>query len=111
MEKNSILKRTSLAITLAGLFLGIATAQNQSQAQGKCETSIELSYYKKADRSKTAVAVITAKNKDGKFIPAKNARVNFYVMHDKEQQLLKSVNTDNKGQAVIAVSYTHLRAH
>ncbi|HCN85051.1 MAG TPA: hypothetical protein DIT07_15755, partial [Sphingobacteriaceae bacterium] len=60
-----------------------------------------LSYYKKADMSKTAVAVITAKNKDGKFVPAKNARVNFYVIHDKEQALLKSVNTDNKGLAVI----------
>ena len=101
MKLNSIIKRIALAITIAGLFYGITNAQAQLQAQGKSETSIELSYYKKADRSKTAVAVITAKNKDGKFVPAKNARVNFYVMHEKEQQLLKSANTDNKGQAAI----------
>ncbi len=103
MERNSILKRTSLAITITGLFCGITTAQDQSQVQGKSEAAIELSCYKKADMSKIAVAVITAKNKDGKFVPAKNARVNFYVMHDKEQQLLKSANTDSKGQAVIVL--------
>src|SRR5665647_2520573 len=103
MERNSILKRTSLAITITGLFCGITTAQDQSQVQGKSEAAIELSCYKKADMSKIAVAVITAKNKDGKFVPAKNARVNFYVMHDKEQQFLKSANTDNKGQAVIVL--------
>jgi hypothetical protein len=101
MKLNSIIKRIALAITIAGLFCGITNAQAQSQAQGKSEAAIELSCYKKADMSKTAVAVITAKNKDGKFVPAKNTRVNFYVMHDKEQQLLKSVNTDNKGQAFI----------
>jgi hypothetical protein len=100
---NSIIKRTSLAIAITGLFCGIATAQDQSQSQGKSEATIELSYYKKADMSKTAVAVIKAKNNDGKFVPAKNARVNFYAMHDKEQQLLKSANTDNKGQAVIVL--------
>ncbi|TSA34866.1 MAG: hypothetical protein D4R64_10800 [Porphyromonadaceae bacterium] len=101
MKMNSMIKITSLAIAITGLFCGIATAQDQSQALGKSEATIELSYYKKTDMSKTAVAVIKAKNNDGKFVSAKNARVNFYVMHDKEQQLLKNVNTDNNGQAVI----------
>ncbi|MDP3002882.1 MAG: hypothetical protein Q8N38_07130 [Bacteroidales bacterium] len=100
---NSIIKGISLAIAITGLFCGIATAQDQSQAPGKSEAAIELSYYKKADMSKTAVAVIKAKNNDGKFVPAKNALVNFYVIHDSEQQLLKSANTDNKGQAVIVL--------
>jgi len=100
---NSIIKITSLAIAVTGLFYGIATAQDQSQTPGKSEATIELSYYKKTDMSKTAVAVIKAKNNDGKFVHAKNARINFYVMHDKQQQLLKSVNTDNNGQAIIVL--------
>jgi len=103
MKMNNIIKKISFTIAITGLFCGVATAQDQSPSQGKSEAAIELSCYKKADMSKTAVALITAKNKDGKFVPAKNARVNFYVMHDKEQQLLKSANTDNKGQAVIVL--------
>ena len=101
MKMNSILKRTSLAISITGLFCGITTAQDQSQAMGKSEATIELSYYKKADMSKTAVALITAKNKDGKFVPVKNARVSFYMQNNNEQQFLKNVYTDNKGQALI----------
>lgn len=100
---NSIINRTSLAIAITGMFCGIATAQDQSQAQGKSETSIELSYYKKADMSKTVVAVITAKNKEGKFVPANNAQINFYVIHNSERQLIKSAYTDIKGQAVIVL--------
>ncbi len=103
MKKYTIIKKTSLAIAISGLFGLITTAQDQSQPQGKSEAAIELSCYKKADMSKTAVALITAKNKDGKFVPVKNARVNFYVMHDKEQQLFKSKNTDSKGQALIVL--------
>jgi hypothetical protein len=95
------LKRIMLALTLTGLFC-ITAAQNQLQAQEKSEATIELSYYKKADLTKTAVAIVKAR-KDKKFVPAKNAQVNFYVSHDKVQQLLKSVNTDNKGKAVIVL--------
>src|ERR1035437_8726987 len=96
---NSILKRITLAIGLTGLFCTAAAAQGQPQAQGKSEATIGLSYSKKAG-SQTAAAIVKIK-KNGKFVPAKNARVNFYVLHDKEQQLLKSAGTDNKGQAVI----------
>ncbi len=95
------LKRIALAIILTGFFC-IAAAQNQLHAQEKSEATIELSYYKKADLTRTAIAVVKAR-KDQKFVPAKNARVNFYVIHDNEQQLLKSVNTDNKGKAVIVL--------
>lgn len=99
MKINSIIKKISFAIAITGLFCGIATAQDQSQ--GKSETSIELSYYKKADMTKSAVAIVTAKNKDEKFVPAENVRVSFYVQNNNEQQFLKNVYTDNKGQALI----------
>jgi len=107
-KKSSInckhfLKETALVIVITSLFCSFVIAQDKSKSQDKSEATIELSYYKKADMSKTAVAVIKAKNSNGKFVPAKNARVNFYVTHDKEQQLLKSVNTDNKGKAIIVL--------
>ncbi|MCL4483344.1 MAG: Ig-like domain-containing protein [Bacteroidetes bacterium] len=108
MKRNStnnckyFLKRITLAIALSVIFCHFATAQDQSQPQGKSEATIELSYYKKADMTKTAVAIVKARI-DKKFVPAKNAPVNFYVLHNNEQQLLSSVNTDNKGKAVIAL--------
>jgi len=97
------LKETALIISITALLSSFVIAQDKSKLQDKSEATIELSYYKKADKNKTAVAVIKVKNNNGKFVPAKNARVNFYVTHDKEQQLLKSVNTDNKGKAVIVL--------
>ena len=100
MKMNSIRKRTSLTITVTGLFFGMAVAPYQSQAQEKSEATIALSYYKKADMSKTVVATVKAK-KDKKFVPAKNARVNFYVLNGKEAQLLKGVPTDYDGLATI----------
>ncbi len=96
---KSILKKITLAISITGLFCNISAAQDQPKATGKSEATIGLSYNKKAD-SKTAVAVVKVK-KDGRFVPALNAKVNFYAVHDKEQQLLKSASTDNKGRAVI----------
>lgn len=97
---KSILKKISFIIAVTCLFLGITTKQNLAQAQEKSEATIGLSYYKKADMSKTVVALIK-KNEDGKFVFAKNAKVNFYTIQNKEQQLLKTVNTDNHGQAII----------
>jgi len=100
---NSIIKKTSFATAITGLFCVIATAQDQSQSQGKTETTIELSYYKKADLTKSALAVVKAKNKEEKFISAKNAPVNFYVLDKTGLRLLKSAKTDDKGVAVISL--------
>ena len=99
MKMNNIIKKTALAITFTGLFSITASAQDQ----GKSEATIVMSYSKNADLSKTATAIIKVKNKDGKFVAAKNAKVNFYLMHDKQEQLLKSANTDNTGLAVIVL--------
>lgn len=96
------MKRIALAIAFTGLFYSIIASQDKLQAQGKSESTIELSYYKKADMTRTAVAIVKVR-KDTKFVPAKNTQVNFYVMHDKQQQLLKSAYTDNKGKAVIGL--------
>lgn len=97
---KSILKRMSLTIAISFLLLDITIAQDKSPVHGKSEATIELAYYKKANMSKTVVALIK-KNEEGKYVFAKNAKVNFYLVRDKEQQLLKSVNTDDHGKAVI----------
>ena len=96
------LERMAIAIVFTGLFSSNAAAQ-KSQPPVKTEATITLSYFKKTDTSKTAVALVKAKNKDGKFVVAKNAWVNFYVMYNKDLQLLENANTNNKGEAIIAL--------
>lgn len=103
MKMNRIIKRIGLAISFTGLFCNITFAQDKPIDSGKSEATIALSYFKKADMNKTAIAIVKTKNKEGKFVPAINAKVNFYVLNDKEQQLLKSAITDNKGKAEITI--------
>lgn len=97
---KSILNRISFTISITCFFYNITVAQDQPKVPEKSEATIELSYFKREDSNKTVVAKIT-KLENGKYVFAKNARVNFYIMHDKEQQLLNSVITDNHGQAII----------
>lgn len=94
------LKIIALAITLTGLLATSVVAQDTASA-GKSEATMVLSYTKNADLKKTATAVVKVKNKEGKFVAAKNAHVNFYVMDGKELKLLKTENSDKNGQAVI----------
>ncbi len=95
---SSFLK-IKLLIVLA--FAVMFFSRTPAMAQEKKESSIEMAYFKKADLTKWAVAIVTAKNTDGKFIPAKNARVSFYIQDSNELQLLKNVYTDNKGKALV----------
>lgn len=98
---NSINKKITLAIITVSLVGVISKAQQQPAS--KSESAIELSYFKKADKSKTAVALVTAQNKDGKFVPAQNVKVSFYALHNKEEQLLSSAITNSKGQATVSI--------
>jgi len=85
------------------IFCGIATSQDQPGSKTKSETTIDLGVYKKEGTSKSVIANVHAKNSDGKFGPAKNARVNFYVVKGKEQELVESVNSDGKGQSTLVL--------
>ncbi len=86
------------------LVCGVAKTQEQEPVKEKSEATIGLSYFKKADGSKIAVALIKAKNEQRKFAPAKNARVGFYAGQGKEQKLLQSLTTDMKGEATLTLS-------
>jgi len=103
MKKKSIINKIFFLITIAGLCCVITKVQSQPKTQEKSESVIELSYIKKTGLSKSVVALVTAKNNEGKFVPAKNAKVNFYVLHNKEQQFLISSTTNNAGKATITV--------
>jgi hypothetical protein len=98
---HTIIKKTFLAIAITGLFCAIATAQDQSQ--GKTEATIELSYHKKEDMTKSAIAVVKAKNNEGKFVSAKNAAVNFFVADRTGLHLIKNEKTDDKGVAIVSL--------
>jgi hypothetical protein len=103
MKINSIINKIALAISFACFYSGASTAQDKSPAMNKSEATIALSYNKNADLRKTAMATVKAKNKDGKFVPAKNAQVNFYTVRGTEQQLLSKAVTNNKGQAAVVL--------
>jgi hypothetical protein len=78
----------------------LSFAQDTSSIQGKLEATIQLSFHKKADLSKTAmVSVIATKN--DKHIIGSDAHIYFYLQNSSGQQLLQSVCTDKKGMANI----------
>lgn len=80
-------------ILSAVLFCGVSFAQTK-----KAESSIQLSFFKKADNSKTVSALVMGKNKDNKFLPAGNAHISFYAKKDKELVLLTKTITDGRGK-------------
>lgn len=96
-------KITCLVIAIIGLLSITTTAQEPSTVKAKSEVTIRLSYYKKADLSKTVVAQVK-KNEDGKFVFAKKAKISFYSIHNNEQTLLNTLCTDHHGQAEISLS-------
>ena len=69
----------------------------------KKEATIQLAFYKKADQTKTAVAIVKARNKAGKFAAAKNISISFYATQDKNLQLLTKVNTNLVGKATVVL--------
>lgn len=102
---NSIIKKIALAITFTGFIYGNIIAQD-STASGKSEATVGLSYYKKSNGNKMVVAVVKSKNDKGKFVPAVKAHIDFYIVKDKEEQLITKVTTDDKGEASAQLDQT-----
>lgn len=102
-KKNSIefLVNKTLVVIVASLLFNTAIAQTDSTVQNKKESSIELSFYKNADLSKTISALVTTIGKDGKWIPATNVNINFYTQKKSGPALLKSILTDGRGIATL----------
>lgn len=102
-KKNSIkfLANKTLLIIAASLILHTSIAQTDSTGQDKKESSIDLSFYKNADLSKTISALVTTMGKDGKWVPATNVSINFYTQKKSGPALLKSVLTNARGIATL----------
>jgi hypothetical protein len=70
-----------------------------SFSQGKKSSTIHLSFSKKSDVSKTAIAKVAAKNEENKFAPAADVIVSFYTLKDKKPMLLGTTFSDRQGYA------------
>ena len=103
MKKKKIkipVSKTLLAIA-ASLLFNMVTAQVDSAGQGKKESAIELSFYKKADLSKTISAVVTTMGINDKWVPATDVNINFYTQTKSGTAILKTVVTNAQGIAIL----------
>jgi len=103
MKKKKIkipISKTLLAIAASFLF-NTVTAQVDSAGQDKKESAIELSFYKKADLSKTISAVVTTMGINDKWVPATDVNINFYTQTKSGTAILKTVVTNAQGIAIL----------
>lgn len=97
---KQVSKLLSLMAALFCFFVSVSYAQDTTLVQGKSTATIQLSFHKNADLSKTAIAKVMAVKND-KHIIATNAHLNFYIQNSAGPQLLKNACTDKKGMAIV----------
>jgi hypothetical protein len=101
------MKKYNISLTLLFLLLwGFSWAQETTKAVEKRESAVQLSFYKKADQTKTARVKVTAKNEHNKYMPVANAHVNVYALNNKAEELIGSGVTPVDGQVVIDLPKT-----
>lgn len=105
-KKNNIkfLFNKILFAAVACFIFNAATAQADTTGQDKKESSIELSFYKNADLSKTISALFTTAGEDNKWVPASNVNISFYVQNNTGLTFLKSVLSNTEGAATLSLS-------
>lgn len=69
----------------------------------KSPATIQLSFYKRPDKSKIAVATATTIGSEGRPLYAPGAKVNFYAMDKSELFIIDSAYTDLEGKARISI--------
>lgn len=102
-------KKNRLIFLVTKILLNIAvclisnstTAQVDTADQHKKESSVELSFYKNSDLSKTISALSTTTGEDNKWIPATNLFINFYSPKESGIVLLKSVLSNTNGISIL----------
>jgi len=103
MKKKKIkipVSKTFLAIAACLLFNSV-TAQVDSAGQDKKESAVELSFYKKADLSKTISALVTTVGINDKWVPATGVNINFYTQTKSGTTILKTVVTNAGGIGIL----------
>jgi hypothetical protein len=95
------MKKFKLLFTVMLVLLkGIAPAQDNAKPAEKRESAIQLSFYKKADQTKTARVKVTAKNENRKYVPVPNAHINIYAVNGKAEELVGSGISGSDGQVI-----------
>jgi hypothetical protein len=95
-----------IILTVFILVSGFAAGQSKivfcsSGPVVKVPSSMQLTILKKAGGSRIVTAMIKAKNKDGKWMPAKNAHLNIYSPTASGVLLIKKELSDGKGKAEV----------
>jgi hypothetical protein len=104
---KTICKNITLSLVTFMLLCGTSFSQEKKAAlicavpgaQGKKTATLELSFIKKSDQSKTVTAKIVSRNAERKFVPVPDVSVSFYTLKDKEQLLLGKSPSDESGKA------------
>ncbi|MCX6292262.1 MAG: hypothetical protein NT126_10930, partial [Bacteroidetes bacterium] len=93
---HTILNRIAV-LSIAALFLmNVSTAQ-----EAKTFSSIQLSFYKNPDQSRTVIANVMQKDKKGgMMVYGKNVKINFYLEQSSGETLMGSAMTAVNGKAV-----------
>ena len=104
-KKNNIkfLFNKILFAAVACFIFNAATAQADTTGQDKKESSIDLSFYKNADLSKTISALFTTAGEDNKWVPASNVNISFYVQNNTGLTFLKSILSSTGGVATLGL--------
>lgn len=70
-------------------------------AQKRKKSIIKVEYFK--NHNKTESLVVTLRVKEKQYVPLSDAVVQFYCINDTSNVLLDKINTNEKGQAIIAI--------
>jgi hypothetical protein len=93
------MKKTNFILTAILLIcLPFLLVKNPVWAQKK-ESSLQLSFLKKADQSKNILLTVKARNEAGKFAPAPNASLSIFIKSNEEWLLIKTLISDLGGKA------------
>ncbi len=93
-------KLRSILFTVTFIVIGFmySTAENTAEKE-KLSSSVQLSFHKKADQSKIIGVKVTAKTKDNKREPAKNATIKFYAQNKDGQKNIGKCTTNSEGKS------------
>lgn len=93
---------SKIAMLSVSIFFGIMEEANGMPPQ-KSPATIQLSFYKRPDKSKIAVVTVTTIGNEGRPLYAPGAKVNFYAMDKSELFTIDSAYTDLEGKARISI--------
>lgn len=99
LKKLSVSKMSALFFLVLNFHWNVAFAENDTSASEKKQAIIQLSFYKKADQSRTAVAKAFTRNENGRLVFAEGIKMNFYALQASGELFLKEITTDNEGKA------------